>query len=71
MDPQVQEGWGWPRSQEVLVAELDLELLGVLIPSPTCPMTNESSSRASLFKLLVQQKNLGTCSQTYPLRILS
>lgn len=31
-NPQAQEGWGWPRSQEVLVAELDLELLDVLIP---------------------------------------
>lgn len=32
VNPQAQEGWGWPTSQKVLVAELDLELLGVLIP---------------------------------------
>ena len=32
MDPQAQEGWNWSNAQEVLVAELDLELLDVLIP---------------------------------------
>lgn len=29
VNPRTQEGQGWPRSQEVLVAELDLELPGV------------------------------------------